>query len=346
MDAAIALIAPGTPLREAIDDLIAAHAGAIIVVGDEGEVEAVCSGGFRIGIEFSPQRLFELGKMDGAMILDADASRILRANVHLIPDATLPTSETGMRHRAAERVSRQTGALVVSISKRREVVHLYLDGRRVRIDPLHVVLAKADQALQTLQRYRSRLDEDLVRLTAQEFDDLVVLADVAMVVRRFEMLSRVSVEIGRHVLYLGREGRLVRMQAEELLQGADEEFRALLKDYAFDGAADVGHLRAALAELPGASLLEVESIALALGYPSPAAVTEEHLHARGYRLLRRIPTLPAGVVARLVERFGGVPALVRADERLLDDVDGVGARRARAVADGLARLRSEAVARA
>lgn len=342
MDDAIALVAPGTSLREAIDDLIAAHAGAIIVIGDEEEVGGVCSGGFRIDIEFSPQRLFELGKMDGAMILDAGCERILRANVHLIPDPGIRTTETGMRHRAAERVSRQTGALVIAISKRREVLHLYLDGDRVRIDPLEIALAKADQALQTLQRYRARLAEDLVRLSALEFEDLVAFGDVAIVIRRFEMLTRVAVEVSRHILQLGREGRLIRMQSEELMQGVEEEYLTLLRDYAYGDRMQVASLRKSLSELAGTSLLETEEIADALGYPAAARTAEEHLHARGYRLLKRIPMLPAGVIARLVDRFDGVPGLMRASVDMLDDVDGVGARRARSIIEGLARLKASA----
>lgn len=341
LDDALSLVAPGTPLREAIDDLIAAHSGAIIVAGDEDELAHVCSGGFGIDMDFTPQRLFELGKMDGAIVLDARCERILRANVHLIPDPALPTSETGMRHRAAERVSLQTNALVVSISKRREVVHLYRGGRRLRLDPLDVALAKADQALQTLQRYRARLDEDLDHLMALEFEDLVTFSEVATVVGRFEMVTRVAAEVSRHIQALGREGRLIRMQADELRTGVEEEYLTLLLDYAHDDAADPREVRAKLRGLADERVIDAEAVAGALGYPSVAQATDDRLHARGWRVLRRVPLLPATVIGRVVERFGGVPALIGASEDQLDDVDGVGSRRARAIAEGLRRLRRE-----
>ncbi|TLM75309.1 MAG: DNA integrity scanning protein DisA [Actinobacteria bacterium] len=340
---ALELLAPGMPLREGIDDVIAAHGGAIVVIGDEEKVAPVCGGGFGIGIDFTPQRLFELSKMDGAIVLDGLCSRILRANVHLVPDASIPTSETGMRHRAAERVSKQTGALVVSISRRRAIVSVYVCGTKATLDTIEVALAKADQALQTLLRYRARLDEVGARLLALEFEDLVSFGDVASVIRRFEMTVRVSAEVRRHIVRLGREGRLIRLQADELSQGVADEYVNLLRDYAYDPAADIAEVRAAVAALDGEALLDPDAIAAALGYPSAAKATEEHLHSRGYRLLRRIPMLPAAVMTRLAERFGGVPGLMGATEDQLDDVDGVGMRRARSIAEGLRRLRRNAL---
>lgn len=342
IDDALKLLAPGMPLRDGIDDVIAAHGGAIVVIGDEAAVAPVCGGGFSIGIDFTPQRLFELSKMDGAIIMDGSCSRILRANVHLVPDPSIPTSETGMRHRAAERVSRQTGALVVSISRRRAIVSVYVCDRKATIDTIEVALAKADQALQTLQRYRSRLDEVGSRLYGLEFEDLVTFNDVASVVRRFEMTLRVSAEVQRHIVRLGREGRLIRLQAEELAQGVEEEYLTLLRDYAHDPVTETVEIRQAMAALDSEGLIDPEAIATALGYPSAARATEEHLHPRGYRLLRRIPMLPGTVIARLVERFGGVPGLMDASQAQLDAVDGVGARRARSVAEGLRRLRRNA----
>lgn len=339
LDEALRLVAPGAPLREGIDDLIAAHTGAIIVAGDVAAVDALCSGGFRIDMDYTPPRLFELGKMDGAIVLDDRGERILRANVHLVPDQTIPTNETGMRHRAADRVSRQTSALVVAISKRREVVNIYLNGQQMRIEPLDVALAKTDQAVQTLQRYRTQLDADLDRLMALEFEDIVTFADVAVVLRRFETVLRVSAEVNDHVARLGKEGRLSRLQSEELCQGLTDEYASVLGDYCADDEQDVGDLRAALSALPNDRLLEQEALAEALGYGSLARVTEEHLHPRGYRLLRRIPQLPDNVIVRLVARFGGVPGLVHASEDQLDEVDGVGSRRARSISEGLRRLR-------
>jgi len=209
-------VAPGARLREGLDMIISARTGALIVIGDPARVDPLCSGGFLIDVPFTAQRLFELAKMDGAIILDAECERILKANVHLVPDSALPTAETGMRHRTAERVSRQTDALVVAVSQRRNMLNLYLVGRRITLDEIDVLLAKANQALQTLQNYRERLTEMLERLTLLEFEDLVTLGDVAEVVGRFEMVRRVGKEVARYTLQLGTEGRLVRMQLDEL----------------------------------------------------------------------------------------------------------------------------------
>ncbi|MBI5231905.1 MAG: DNA integrity scanning protein DisA [Coriobacteriales bacterium] len=333
-------VAPGTQLREGLDMILAGRTGALITIGDEADVRPLTTGGFKIDAPFTPQRLFELAKMDGAIILDSAVTRIIRANVHLIPDPTLPTSETGMRHRTAERVSRQTKALVISVSQRREVVSLYLAGRRVTLQETNVILAKADQALQTLQRYRQRLDQVLDRLTLLEFDDLATVGDVSEVIMRFEMLRRVASEVRRYILQLGTEGRLVAMQADELVAGVEEQYQLFLRDYAADpGARRCAALRRRLSELPLESLLETDRIADALGLSS-AQQAEEHLRPRGYRVLTKIPMLPTSVVGRIVDRFGTLTQVIRASADDLDEVDGVGSRRALAIIGGLARLRA------
>jgi len=340
MSAQLRKAAPGTRLREALDMLISARAGALIVIGDQTEIEPLCDGGFVIDTPFTPQRLFELSKMDGAIVVDAGCERILRANVHLVPDPTLTTVETGMRHRTAERVSRQTEALAIAISQRRNVVNLYLRGRRVQIDELEVLLAKANQAIQTLQNYRHRLDEMLERLSRLEFEDLVTLGDVAEVLGRIEMLRRVSREVGRYTLQLGTEGRLVRMQADEFTAGVSELYVLVLRDYVDDPSSErVQHVRTRLGEMPSERLLEPEAIAHELGL-SAAEEAEQHVRARGFRALSQVPQLPASVIARIVERFLTLPAILRASVEELDTVDGVGERRARAISTGLDRLKA------
>ena len=335
-------VAPGTRLREGLDMILAAGTGALIVIGDEASVTALCNGGFTIDTPFTPQRLFELAKMDGAILLDHDVEHIIRANVHLVPDSTLPTSETGMRHRTAERVSRQTNALVVSVSQRREVVNLYLRGRRLTIEDTVVVLAKANQALQTLQNYRARLGEVLERLTHLEFDDLVTLGDVAEAIGRFEMVRRVAREVSRFINQLGTEGRLVQMQADELTAGVDDQFQLLIRDYAGDATLrNATNVLGRLGELPLERLLEADAVAFELGLTASDRA-EQHLRSRGYRVLAQIPALPSTVVGRIVERFGTLPAMVRASADDLDEVDGVGTRRARSIANGLARIRAHA----
>jgi diadenylate cyclase len=337
---ALERVAPGTDLREALDYIISASVGALIVIGDEAAVDAISNGGFVINAPFTPQRLFELAKMDGAILLDAGCRALRRANVHLVPDPSLPTCETGMRHRTAERVSRQTGALVVSVSQRRDLVTLYRAGRKVVLDAIQVVLAKANQALQTLQRFRERLDEASSRLTALEFDDAVTVGDVVDVVQSQLMVQRVAREVARYVTELGVEGRLVHLQAGELTGGVDEDHITLLRDYVTDQSARrASAIRQVLAQSTREQTMDRVFIAQALGLPASADVLESHVQPRGFRALQHVPMLPGTVANRLVERFGTLAALLEASEVQLDDVDGVGSRRARGIRDGLRRMR-------
>ncbi|PKQ15910.1 MAG: DNA integrity scanning protein DisA [Actinobacteria bacterium HGW-Actinobacteria-7] len=340
MRAELAKVAPGTRLREGLDMMISSRMGALIVVGEIAALEPLCSGGFAIDTSFTPQRLFELSKMDGAIVLDAECDRILKANVHLVPDASLPTSETGMRHRSAERISRQTSALAIAISHRRNVVNLYLRGRRVTLDEIDVLLAKANQAIQTLQNYRQRLAEMLERLTLLEFEDLVTLGDVAEVVGRFETVRRVAREVERYTLQLGTEGRLVKMQLDELTSGVTEQFTLVLRDYSSNPSLrKIAAVRDRLADLPPERIIEPDAIAHELGLTS-SEHAELHLRPRGYRAMAQIPMVPGSVVARIVERFGTLTAIARASVEELDAVDGVGGRRAQAISSGLARVKA------
>jgi len=333
-------VAPGTLLREGLDMVLSARTGALIVIGDADVLDPLSDGGFVIDMPFSAQRLFELAKMDGAILLDSSVERVLKANVHLVPDPTLPTAETGMRHRTAERVSRQTKGLVIAISQRRNMVNLYYMGQRITVDDIDVVLAKANQALSTLQNYRHRLDEMLERLTLLEFEDLVTLGDVAEVVGRFDLVRRVAREVGRYTMQLGTEGRLVRMQSDELTAGVEEQYSLVLRDYAADvSARRASSIKERLSGLPPDRVLEPDAIAHELGLTSPEHA-EQHLRPKGYRALAQIPMLPSSVISRIVDRFSALPAIARATEAELDAVDGVGERRARAIISGLARLRA------
>ncbi len=341
--AALSAVAPGTELREGIEHIRSARTGALIVIGDDHGVDALCNGGFIVNVPYTPQRLFELAKMDGAIILDDGALSILKANVHLVPDAALPTAETGMRHRTAERVSRQTDALVISVSQRRDVVSLYRGGSRVILEDIEVVLAKANQALMTLQRYRTRLDEVAARLTMLEFEGVGTLGDVATVIQRTEMVLRVARDVGRYVMELGSDGRLVSMQAEELTAGVEEDYLMLIRDYARDvSPRKAATIRNRVSAMSPDHMLDGTLVAHVLGYPATAEAVEQHVAPSGYRLLRHIPMLPGTVIARVIERFGTLTALLSASEKKLEDVDGVGEHRARAIAEGLRRMREHA----
>jgi diadenylate cyclase len=335
---AIGRIAPGTDLRQGIDDIIRSHEGALIVIGDPERLAFLYSGGIRLEQPFTSQLLYELAKMDGAIIVDTSLSKLAYANVQLMPDPTIPSNETGTRHRTAERVAKQTDALVVSISQQRETVTVFLEQHRYQLDPIADVLAKTNQALATLDTYRTRLEQVLTRLTALEFQNAVVLDDVLAVLQRAEMTTRMAEEIERDCVELGTEGRLIRMQLEELVGEVPEEKFAVLADYHAEGGGErIREALEALAQMRYHELLEFELLAV-LGHPATVNPLDYSVSPRGFRVLSHIPRLPSGVIRRVVSELSGLDAIVRASQRELEAVDGVGPVRAREIREGLRRL--------
>jgi diadenylate cyclase len=335
---AIARIAPGTPLRQGIDDIIRAREGALIVIGEPGELSFMFSGGIRLDQAFTPQLLYELAKMDGAIIVNGAVAKIAHANVQLMPDPTIASNETGTRHRTAERVAKQTKALVISISQQRETVTVFVGDRRYLLDPIADVLAKTNQALATLETYRQRLDQVVTRLTALEFQNAVMLDDVLVALQRAELTTRMADYIERACTELGSEGRLIRLRLEEQVSEVPAEKAAIVYDYHADGGAeDVAESLEALAQLPYQQLLEFELLAV-LGYPATTNPLDHSVAPRGFRVLTHIPRLPENVIQRVVGELGGLEGIVRASQRDLESVDGVGTVRAREIREGLRRL--------
>ncbi|MET0920712.1 MAG: DNA integrity scanning diadenylate cyclase DisA [Acidimicrobiia bacterium] len=335
---ALRLVAPGTALRDGLDRILQARMGALIVIGDGPEVLSVCSGGFLLDSEFTPQRLSELAKMDGAIVLASDCSRVARANVHLVPDPNVPTSETGTRHRTAERVGRQIDVPVISVSEDMSVVTIHRRGQKHSLEPISQVLARADQALQILGRYKVRLDQVGASLSALEVEDLVTVRDVASVLQRAEMVRRVADEIEGYVVELGADGRLVLLQLEELIGGVEEDRRLVAKDY-FQESADfeLVDVTAALAALDDDALLDLNEVAAVLHLGGGIGI-DSALQPRGFRLLHKIPRLPEVVSDHVVARFANLQKIMRAGLADLTEVDGVGEVRARAIKEGLSRL--------
>lgn len=338
MMVALRLVAPGTQLREGLDRILQARMGALIVIGDGPDVLSVCSGGFLLDSEFTPQRLSELAKMDGAIVLAADCSRVARANVHLVPDPNVPTTETGTRHRTAERVGRQIDVPVISVSEDMSVVTIHRRGQKHTLEPIQQVLGRADQALQILGRYKSRLDAVSSSLSALEVEDLVTVRDVATVLQRAEMVRRVSEEIEGYVVELGADGRLVMLQLEELVGGVEEDRRLVAKDY-FHESPDLDLLQVMndLASLDDEALLDLHDVAAVLDLGSGVNI-DSALQPRGFRLLHKIPRLPEVVSNHVVARFSNLQKIMRAGLADLTEVDGVGEVRARAIKEGLSRL--------
>jgi diadenylate cyclase len=342
MSQLLQMVAPGTPFRDGLENVLRAKTGGLIVVGYSPEVMEIVDGGFSIDCDFSPNYLYELAKMDGAIILSEDIKKILFANTQLIPDSSIPSSETGIRHRTAERVARQTSKLVVSISQRRNVITLYQGNLRYSLKDIGVILTKANQAIQTLERYKVVLDQLLTNLGASEFEELVTLHDVTNAVSRIEMVLRIKTEINRYIIELGNEGRLISMQLEELVGNTELEARLLIKDYVRELTDDkVRDAFTGLKRLSSDELLEPQHIIRLLGFSHTNAIVEEPVSPRGFRVLNKIPRLPSIIIANLVEKFEYLPHMTMATIEELDEVDGIGEVRARAIKEGLKRIQEQ-----
>jgi diadenylate cyclase len=338
--ATLALVAPGTVLRDGLERILRGRTGALIVLGHDKAVEALCTGGFPLDVEFSSTRLRELCKMDGAVVLSSDGTRIVRAAAHLMPDSTIPTEESGTRHRTAERVARQTGYPVISVSQSMHIIGLYVNGIRHVIDDSAAILSRAHQALATLERYKLRLDEVSGTLSALEVEDRVTARDAIAVVQRLEMVRRIADEIEGYVIELGTDGRLLALQLEELMAGVDDDRILVIRDY-LPSARRPRALEEAIGDLDRLSaneLIDLGAVAKAMGYPGTVDALDGAVSPRGLRLLAKVPRLPATVVERLVEHFGNLQRLLGATVEDLQAVDGVGEARARGLREGLSRL--------
>lgn len=336
---ALDVVAPGGSLREGIDNIVHASSGGLIVVGDPGDISHLLSGGIKLDIDYTPAMLYQVAKMDGAIVLNAAATKIVWANVQLMPDPTILSSETGTRHRTAERVSKQTDALVVAISQRRDVVSLYVEGTKYILQEIPAVLAKANQGLATLDKYRERLEGIASRLTVLEFEGGGVLYDALTALQRAELVTRMAVEVERYIVELGTEGRLIEMQLEETMVGVAAEKTALIRDYSVEDSEQ--HLATALqslARLPHEDLLDFGRLAELLGYERDLNTIDFPVAPRGYRVLGRIPRLPKLVVQKIIHELGGLEEVLSASDADLEAVEDVGPTRAKEIREGLRRL--------
>ena len=344
--AAIAQVAPGTVLRDGLERILRGRTGGLVVLGHDRIVETMASGGFSLDVDFSAQRLRELAKMDGAVICDLGATKILRAAVQLLPDPSIPTDEQGTRHRTADRVSKQAGFPVVSVSKSMNTIALYVAGRRYVLEDSGQILSRANQALSTLERYKMRLDEVSGTLSALEIEDLVTVRDVTAVAQRLEMVRRISAEIADYLIELGTDGRLMSLQLDELIAGVESDRQLVVRDYQPSGGRKSKGIEVALAELDALSatdLLDLLTVARALGFTPSPELLDSPVSPRGFRLLARVPRLPDVIIERLVGHFGGLQRLLAASIDDLQAVEGVGEARARTIREGLSRLAESSI---
>ena len=340
------LIAPGTPIRDGLENILRAKTGALLLITDNIDIiKQIVDGGFTINEDYSSSKLYELAKMDGAIVLSGDFKKILFANAQLMPSYQIPTVETGTRHRTAERTAKQTGELVISISQRRNIITIFKGNERYILENTDTVLNKANQAIQTLERYKKVFDNKLNMLNEYEFNDIVTLENVITVIQRAEMVMNIAKEIEENISELGSDGRLVRMQLEELLGDVEEEELLIIKDYMVKKrkkttAEDVIQ---DLSSINYEDLNNADSIAKILGYENFDNYDEVGVYTRGYRILNKIPRMPAHIVENLISSFKSFQHILAADIDHLDEVEGIGEVRARTIMQSLKRMQEQFV---
>ncbi len=336
------LISPGTPIREGLENILKAKTGALIVVGYGKDVAEMTDGGFEINAEYNPSRLYELAKMDGAMILSDDFKKILIANAELIPNSKIESSETGTRHRTAERVAKQTGHMVISISQRRGIITIFKDDWKYVLEDTARVAARANQALQTVEKYRNVVDSRINVLDQYELNDIATLQLVVDTIQRMELLRKISEEVQKSIYELGTEGRLIQKQLDELTYGIDQEELLVIRDYATNGKEPEAVFNE-IKELEHDDLLEDTIISKALGMKETDNFEAVAVYSRGYRILRKIPRMPQTIVENVVDKFSSLQDILNADELTLNEVEGVGEKRARTIKQSLKHMEEQFV---
>lgn len=338
------LIAPGTPIRDGLENILRAKTGALLLITDNNEViKEIVDGGFVINEDYTSSKLYELAKMDGAIVLSGDMKKILYANTQLIPEHEIQTTETGTRHRTAERTAKQTGELVISISQRRNIITVFKGNDRYVLEGTEVVLNKANQAIQTLEKYKKVFDNKLNILNEYEFNDIVTLQNVVLAIQRAEMVMRIVEEIQRQIYELGDDGRLVKMQLDELIGGLEKEESLIIKDYVVKQKKSPDKILEELKDLEYEELLKESSITKLLGYEYFDNYDEVAVYPKGYRILSKVPRMPNNIVENLVDSFKSFQHILAADIESLDEVDGIGEVRARTIKQSLKRMQEQFV---
>ena len=338
------LIAPGTPIRDGLENILRAKTGALLLITDKSDIlKEVVDGGFIINEDYTSSKLYELAKMDGAIVLSGDLRKILYANAQLIPQREITTTETGTRHRTAERTAKQTGELVISISQRRNIITVFKANDRYVLEDTDVVLNKANQAIQTLEKYKKVFDNKLNILNEYEFNDIVTLQNVVLAIQRAEMVMRIVEEIQRQIYELGSDGRLVKMQLDELIGGLEKEEELIIKDYLVKAQTVPGDIIEELRELEYEEVLKESAIAKILGYDYFDNYDEVAVYPKGYRILNKVPRMPTNIVENLVDAFKSFQHILAADIESLDEFNGIGEVRARTIKQSLKRMQEQFV---
>ena len=331
-------IAPGTRIRAGLDNILKAKTGALIVVGDSEEVMRLADGGFEINQEYAPAKIYELAKMDGAIIISHDFKKILKANVELIPDYKIKTIETGTRHRSAERVAKQTGALVICISHRRGIITLFKGNSRYVINETDTIIMRANQALEAMEKYKTVFDYTILSLNELELEDIVSLDVITNAIYRSEMVIRMEEEVTKNIIELGDEGRLIEVQLKQLLNGVEAEERKIIQDYSIDikkTKTSTDRILNAIRKLSKEDILNGEKVAKILGYKNEPNILDQMVTPKGYRILSKIPKMPMNIIENLIDAFYSLQGICAASVNELDEVEGIGEARAKLINQAL-----------
>ena len=322
---------PGEPLRKGVDLIADKKSGGLIVIGSSNKLEKISSGGINLkNCSYTPEMLSELAKMDGAVIVDENVSTILKANVHLNPSDNLETSETGTRHRTAERVSAETNLKVLAVSEESSAIKVFHNMKVIELEEPAMILGRVNESLQSVDRMRRRFDEVLLQLGELEMEDTITNQQVLTVIQRGELLIRLANQVKNEAENLGEEAGIVMIQIESLESGVEYTLSLVLKDHL--PSKKYRNIKKAKSEISNMTYEELNTISH-LGAILMMQPLDEISTPRGYRVLARLPGLPDNLHDPLIKKFKTLPKLLGAPTDKLFQVDGIGRNRAQQLRD-------------
>ncbi len=333
------LIAPGTPLRSALNRIQEAELGALIVIGDPKNIEQYIGGGFRIDAPYTPQLVYELSKMDGAILLSEDIEIIYGANIQLQPDSDIKTDESGTRHRTADRLAKQTEYLVLAVSERRHKITVYKGSFRYTLNDIQDLIVKSSQAITALEKYSTAIQHYLANLTILEFDNMVTLNEVVEIIKKYALLFKIADELEGYIIELGNEGRLIEIQYEEIMQDIEEGIINIIRDYKNNSMKE-REIFDLIRELTKEELLNMNKISSILGYGIKSVNFDEKITPKGYRIISTIKRLSKKDIDLVVEKYDQFSNILSADAISISKVKGISKLKADHIARGLLRIKN------
>lgn len=304
-------VSPGSALRIVIDDLIRSDLGALIVL-ESPSLQECFEGGFRVNCRFTPQRLFELCKMDGAVIISADLKRILYGNVLLTPDKSIATNETGTRHKAAEKTAKQAETFIIAVSERRKKTTLYHCKSRAYLRQVEEILRGLTNSLQILEKQKEQFNDLLAKLNVLEISGLVSIGDICRILQRCEMISRIADSMKKELIELGKEGNIIQMRFKELIKGVEKKGDEMIRDYS---PLSLKKTQLLLSNLTFDSLTEPESIARLIFQKE----LEDSIAPKGFRFLYYLG-LNEKEASLIINSFSNLNAILEVEEIKLEEL--------------------------